>query len=82
MLGADTADAAPAEAGEVLAEHLADMMKQTDMPNGVGGVGFDGPDIDDLVTGAWVQQRLLSVSPREVHKEELHSIYSAALRYW
>jgi alcohol dehydrogenase class IV len=82
LLGADTADAVPAEAGDMLAEHLADMMKQTDMPNGIGGVGFDGTDIDDLVTGALVQQRLLSVSPREVHKEDLRSIYSAALRYW
>ena len=52
------------------------------MPNGVGGVGFDGADIDDLVAGALVQQRLLSVSPREVQKEDLHSIYAAALRYW
>ena len=32
--------------------------------------------------GALVQQRLLSVSPREVQKEDLHSIYTAALRYW
>ena len=82
LLGANTADAVPAEAGEILAEHLAKMMQQTDMPNGVGGVGFDGADIDDLVAGALVQQRLLSVSPREVQKEDLHSIYTAALRYW
>ena len=82
LLGADIADAVPAEAGEVLAEHLAQMMQQTEMPNGVGGVGFDGTDIDDLVAGALVQQRLLSVSPREVQKEDLHRIYSDALRYW
>ena len=72
LLGADTSDAVPAEAGEVLAEHLAEMMQQTDMPNGVGGVGFDGSDIDELVAGAMGQQRLLSVSPREVQKEGLH----------
>ena len=82
MLGADTTDAVPAEAGDVLAEYLAEMMQKTDMPNGVGGGGFDGTDIDDLVAGALVQQRLLSVSPREVQKEDLRSIYSAALRYW
>ena len=58
------------------------MMQQTDMPNDVGGVGFDGADIDDLVAGALVQQRLLSVSPREVQKEDLQSIYTATLRYW
>ena len=55
---------------------------QTEVPNGVGGVGFDGADIDDLVTGALLQQRLLSVSPREVQKEDLHRIYLDALRYW
>ena len=77
LLGANTADAVPAEAGEILAEHLAEMMQQTGIPNGV-----DGADIDVLVAGALVQQRLLSVSPRDVQKEDLHSIYTAALRYW
>ena len=87
LLGANTADAVPAEAGEILAEHLAEMMQQTGIPNGVDGAGFDGAgfdgaDIDVLVAGALVQQRLLSVSPRDVQKEDLHSIYTAALRYW
>ena len=82
LLGADTADAIPTEAGEVVAEYLAEMMQQTDMPNGVGGGGFDGADIDDLVTGALAQQPLLSVPPREGQKEDLQSVYSAALRYW
>ena len=32
-----------------------DRVEPTDMPTGVGGVGFDGADIDDLVAGALVQ---------------------------
>mgnify|MGYP003318392992 FL=1 len=50
------------------------------MPNGVGGVGFDRADIDDLVAGALMQERLLSVSPREVGEEDLHNIFLSALR--
>jgi alcohol dehydrogenase class IV len=82
LLGADITDAIPSDAGEVLAEHLGKMMRQTDMPNGVGGVGFGEADINDLVAGALVQERLLSVSPREVGEEDLHNIFLSALRYW
>lgn len=35
-----------------------------------------------VFTDTVVQQRLLSVSPREVQEEDLRKIYSAALRYW
>jgi alcohol dehydrogenase class IV len=57
-------------------------MQQTGMPNGVGGVGFDSSDLDALVIGSLGQQRLLSVSPREVKEEDLRRFYTAALHYW
>ena len=82
LLGADVGDGGSGEGGEILAEHLTSMMKQTDMPNGIGGVGFDSSDIDVLVSGALAQQRLLSVSPRDVQDEDLQSLYTAALHYW
>ena len=62
----------------ITSRYNQEMIQQTDMPNGVGGVGFEVDYIDDLVAGALVQQRLLSVSGREVHKEDIQSIFSAA----
>ena len=43
---------------------------------------LSGKNLDDLVAGALGQERLLSVSPREVDKENLHDIFSAAVQYW
>jgi len=82
LLGAETKDARPTEAGLVLSEHLLDMMQQTGMPNGIQGVGFTLGDIDDLVVGALSQERLLSVSPRKVSSQELKDIYVQAFEYW
>lgn len=82
LLGAEVRDAAPQEAGEVVARHLEVLMRTTGMPNGVAGVGYDRGDIPGLVEGAYAQQRLLRNAPRPVDEEALAGLYSAAMRYW
>ncbi len=82
LLGADTGDAVLDDAGEVLALRLSQMMQATKIPNGIGGVGYTQSDVVALSDGAIAQQRLLQNSPREVGREDLENIYSAALDYW
>ncbi|MEO7113836.1 MAG: hydroxyacid-oxoacid transhydrogenase [Polyangiaceae bacterium] len=81
-LGADLRDAAPENAGEIVAEHLASMMRALGMPNGIGGVGYGESDLDALVAGAFPQQRLLKNAPRDIDAPTLKNLFDGARSYW
>jgi alcohol dehydrogenase class IV len=82
LLGADVTGAAPEDAGEILAAQIERLMRATNMPDGVGGVGFGRGDLDALVAGAAPQKRLLGNAPREVGAPELRELFERALSYW
>ena len=82
LLGADLCGAAEDDAGEVLAEHIIRVMRDTAMPNGIGELGYGETDIEGLAEGAFAQQRLLSNSPVVVGMEELEGLYRGAGKYW
>ncbi|MBT5226246.1 MAG: iron-containing alcohol dehydrogenase [Proteobacteria bacterium] len=82
LLGADTGEAEPADAGTVLAQHLEKMMRATGVPNGIGGVGFTEDAVDGLAEAATAQQRLLLVAPVAVKEADLKMLYREALSYW
>jgi alcohol dehydrogenase class IV len=82
QLGATVDDAAPDDAGAVLADHLIRIMRAVGMPNGLAGVGYTGADTSALTDGAWPQQRLLGNAPLDVDKAVLASTFEQALRYW
>ena len=75
--GADTANA-----GDLLSDRIIAMMKETGLPNGIGGVGYGEEDIPNLVKGTLPQQRLLVMSPKSVGEAELTQLFKDALRYW
>ena len=82
LLGSDETEVDEHESGNLLAGRLIQMMKSTDMPNGVGGVGYGAQDVPDLVEGAYAQTRLLQQSPRAVGQEDLAGIYTDAMKLW
>ena len=82
MLGADTTGADEKDAGELLATRISEMMQKTDMPNGISEVGYADSNIDDLASGAFAQQLLLSNAPCDVHKGDLKLLYRQAITYW
>jgi hydroxyacid-oxoacid transhydrogenase len=82
FLGADIRTAQPADAGEILAGRIEALMRATEMPNGIGGVGFTASDGPALRDGTATQKRLLANAPSEVGPEELDSLFAGALRYW
>lgn len=81
-LGADTRDAKPEDAGEVLAAELVRMMRATGIPNGVSGVGYGEADIPALAAGTIVQARLVDNAPRKVDERDLEALFRGALGYW
>ncbi|MCB2100528.1 MAG: iron-containing alcohol dehydrogenase, partial [Rhodobacterales bacterium] len=81
-LGADTAGAAEADAGALLADTLIAMMRATDIPNGLSAIGYGEDDIPGLVEGAHAQQRLLVGAPLVVGKKDLAALYKDAMAYW
>ncbi len=72
----------PADLRDFLPQVLADLMRDIAMPNGIGAVGYDDADVDDLVEGTMKQQRLLATAPREVTEEDAAAILRASLELW
>jgi hydroxyacid-oxoacid transhydrogenase len=72
----------PTEPAEFLPMVLADLMRDIDIPNGIGAVGFVEGDIPDLVEGTMKQQRLLATCPREVTEDDIAGIFTRSLSLW
>jgi hydroxyacid-oxoacid transhydrogenase len=81
-MGADISGAAPEDAGEILAGRVADLMRETGMPNGNGGVGYSEEDLDALAERAHAQQRLVKMAPMPVDKAMIKDMFRDSLRYW
>jgi alcohol dehydrogenase class IV len=81
-LGAETRDALPPDAGEALAGRVVEMMRATGMPNGLSDLGFTVADVDALAIGSEPQYRVIRNAPKEVSREDLKSLFRAAMSYW
>lgn len=81
-LGADVAGAAPEDAGSVLADRVAELMRAAGVPNGLAGVGYGEPDLDALADRAALQRRLTDNAPRPVTRDDLRSLFAGAMRCW
>lgn len=67
---------------ELLPTVLIDLMRDIDIPNGCGAVGYDSADIPGLVEGAMKQQRLLTTSPKPVTEDDIAGIFERSLSLW
>jgi hydroxyacid-oxoacid transhydrogenase len=69
-----------------LAQHLpaviTALMRDIEIPAGVGAVGYDESDIDDLVNGTMKQQRLLATSPKPVTEDDVAGIFRRSMNLW
>ncbi len=81
-LGADVAGQGPEVGGKVLADRLAEIMRNTGCPNGLGDLGYTEADVPALVRGAWTQKRLLVQAPHAPSEADLADLFRAALRAW
>ena len=81
-LGVDVSAVDPADAGEVLAAALIEMMRETGIPSGIAELGYTDADIPRMAASAFTQQRPLVQAPLEVTEGDLATIYRGAMRYW
>jgi hydroxyacid-oxoacid transhydrogenase len=82
LMGADVAGARPEDAGEILARAIIALMRRTGMPNGLKGVGYGPADVDALVAGTVVQQRVTKLSPRPASEDDLKQIFLNSMTLW
>jgi alcohol dehydrogenase class IV len=81
-LGADTRGAVPADAGDVLAGRVVELMRAAGIPNGLAALGFGDADLDALATGAEPQYRVIKNAPVDVDRDAIKQLFRDALRYW
>ena len=67
---------------ERLPASLIALMRDVGLPNGLAAVGYTQGDVEDLVPGAWQQQRLLTTAPLPVTEEDLARILARSLTLW
>jgi hydroxyacid-oxoacid transhydrogenase len=72
----------PTDAPEFLPTVLVDLMRDIDIPGGIGAVGYDEGDIPDLVDGTMKQQRLLATAPKDVTEDDIAGIFRRSLHLW
>jgi alcohol dehydrogenase class IV len=72
----------PSDASELLPTVLAELMRDIEIPNGIGAVGFTEGDIPDLVQGTMKQQRLLATCPKEVTEDDIAGIFTRSMALW
>jgi alcohol dehydrogenase class IV len=72
----------PSDPAEFLPQVLSDLMRDIEIPNGIGAVGFGEGDIPDLVDGTMKQQRLLATCPRDVTEDDLAGIFRRSIELW
>ncbi|MFL2764208.1 MAG: hydroxyacid-oxoacid transhydrogenase [Dehalococcoidia bacterium] len=82
LLGADIDGANLEDAGDILADSIISLIKKIGIPNGLNGVGYSSNDIDDLVDGTMPQQRVISLSPRPVNKEDIRNLFTDSMKLW
>ncbi len=70
------------EGPDALPAVLSDLMRDIAIPNGLGAVGYEEGDVDDLVEGTMKQQRLLATAPREVTEDDVAGILTRSLELW
>ncbi len=76
------AGGAPEEAGNILADRVIEMMRATDIPNGISALGYSEADIPALTEKAWPQKRVIDNAPVEITKDQLAELFRGAQSYW
>jgi hydroxyacid-oxoacid transhydrogenase len=82
LMGQDTSNTSPEDAGEQLASAIIDLMRKIGMPNGLKAVGYGPQDVDKLVQGTLPQHRVTKLSPRPASEEDLKQMFLDSLTCW
>ncbi|HCB07121.1 MAG TPA: alcohol dehydrogenase [Nocardioides bacterium] len=67
---------------DTLPKVLRSLMMDVGLPSGLAEVGYAVADVDDLVSGAMQQQRLLATAPKVPTEEDLAKVFVASMENW
>ena len=81
-MGADLSGTDMADGGDILADQITGMMRDTGIPNGLSGVGYTMDDLDDLTDRSYPQKRLIDNAPLPISRDELKDLFRASMSYW
>ena len=81
-MGAVLTDKKMEDGGEILADQIISMMRDTGIPNGLSGVGYSMSDLDALTDRSFAQKRLIDNGPLPVARNELKKLFHDAMSYW
>jgi len=81
-LGADTRDAGADDAGEIVSGRMIELMRATDMPNGISALGFTKDHAQALADSAFRQRRAIGNAPRDINIDDAQAIFEGSLSYW
>ena len=82
LMGVDVGPGDLDRAGDILADAVVDLMKQTGMPNGLSAVGYTPDDVDGLVAGTMPQHRVTKLCPRPFTAAELAQVFLDSMTLW
>jgi hydroxyacid-oxoacid transhydrogenase len=82
LMGADVSRAKAADAGDLLADRLIQLMQRLHVPNGLRAIGYRREDIPALVEGTLPQHRVIKLSPRPVGREEFSQLFENSMVLW
>ena len=74
MLGLDDSGTGR-QVGERIFDYYMKLLEDLGVPTSLREIGFTKSDVDQLVEGAWAQQRLLVLSPKSISREELRRLF-------
>jgi hydroxyacid-oxoacid transhydrogenase len=79
VLGAKVDRAKHEDAGKILSDTLASMMRDLNIPAGLKALGYSSADIPALVEGTLPQHRVTKLSPRPAGPEELAKLFEETM---
>jgi len=81
-MGADLTDTKVEDGGDILADQILGMMRETDIPNGLSGVGYSMDDLDALTDRSYAQKRLIDNGPMQISRDELKDLFRNSMTLW
>lgn len=79
-LGVDISRAKKEDAGAILADKVRSILSDIGIPNGLTELGYNKNDIPAMVAGAMPQHRLVKLSPRPVHEEDMTKLFENTMK--
>lgn len=68
-----------ARVGEKVFEYYIELLRVLGIPVTLKEIGFTADDLDKLVDGTLAQQRLISLAPKDMTREEVKRLFEEAL---